>query len=322
MSKGSNSIIDLIRLLLLVILLPLILFMIGPLLVIAAIRGSITLGALQLRPGKYYHWGRIWAFSLGIILWVFIWGGIVQFWPPNFSMPTRLPTWIKTGETIETIIQQIVGPTTPQVSPSPTSTVALTATVASATATHTPLPSLTVTPLPSPTAIATATISATLLPTRSTALSQTVPSPTLFPLQQDELTQVLDEANTLLIQYLQAPIPAQEAALKTIWIGDALHEIQTFAQTISVKYQTPLTITYRIIGTPTITSTGASSVTIETREFWTFEDADAKKESLSNYVYTLQAKSGGWNIVSYQFNVLPLPTTPIPITNTKTISLE
>ncbi|NIW96964.1 MAG: hypothetical protein GWN13_01715 [Phycisphaerae bacterium] len=128
------------------------------------------------------------------------------------------------------------------------------------------------------------------------------------------------EANRSLIQYLQVPNSENQTLLEAFWTGEALLEVQAFAQKINAKYQRPLTITYTLIDEPTITPLDDASVIVRSREFWEYEDVNSTRESLSDYEYTLQARDGDWVITSYQFKVLSLPSTTLPVTTTEVIT--
>ena len=64
------------RLVLLILLLPLILILIGPLLILAAIRGHQPLGPITLDTARYKPVARTGAFILGLLLWLLVWGGL------------------------------------------------------------------------------------------------------------------------------------------------------------------------------------------------------------------------------------------------------
>jgi len=298
-------IVDLLRLLLLIILLPLILLVVGPLLVIAALAGRISLGALQLKPGRYYRSGRIWAFGLGIIIWGLVWGGIAWVWPEFIP---RLSSTVTTPAIVQAVLP---------------------------TATHTPLPATSTatiqpaTPTSSPSATPTNIPPTLLPPTATPTATRVVPPASPTPTSQlpssgapqpDDPGQTLAEANELLIQYLQTPDPDSQTLLETFWAAEALSEVQTFAGKINLKYQKPLTITYTLIGEPVVTPINNDTVVVHSRELWVYQDARGKKESLSDYDYTLQTQDGRWVIIGYQFRVLPLLTTTAPVTSTEVIT--
>lgn len=311
MSRGSRLIIDLSRLLLLIILLPLILLVAGPLLVGAALIGRISLGALQLRPGKYYRGGRILAFSLGVIIWGLSWGSAAWIWQQPIPIVSSVST---TPRAV-----QAVSPTATNTSPPVTNTTSptTTATTSPSTATSTPSPSPTrMPPSPSPTIVIQTATRVVSSPTTTPTIA---PSPSV-PLRQNDLTQALIEANRSLIQYLEGPNSENQALLEAFWRGDALIEAQAFAQKINLKYKRPLTITYTLIDEPIITPIDNASVIVRSREFWEYEDVNGTRESLSDYEYTLQARDGDWVITHYEFKVLSLPPATLPVATTEVIT--
>jgi hypothetical protein len=60
-----------------ILLLPIFLIIIGPLLVLAAVRGRQSVGSIMLNSSQYGPAGRIGALMLGLGLWLLIWGGLV-----------------------------------------------------------------------------------------------------------------------------------------------------------------------------------------------------------------------------------------------------
>jgi len=135
MRKESNRITDLIWLLLLIIILPLLLLLAGPLLIIAALWGSISLGRIQLRPSKYYQLGRIWAFGFGLLLWAFTWGSLVWFWPADFAISTIMPPSARAM--LSQVTLPVTTPTATNTSQPPTPAV-IAATTTTATSTYRP----------------------------------------------------------------------------------------------------------------------------------------------------------------------------------------
>ena len=74
-----------------ILLLPIFLIIIGPLLVLAAVRGRQSVGPIMLNSSQYGAAGRIGALMLGLGLWLLIWGGLV--WViVNGLLPSSTPT--------------------------------------------------------------------------------------------------------------------------------------------------------------------------------------------------------------------------------------
>ncbi|RME42166.1 MAG: hypothetical protein D6796_14805, partial [Caldilineae bacterium] len=133
------------------------------------------------------------------------------------------------------------------------------------------------------------------------------PTETPSPPPETPVLQDLAKANNLLIQALQSPTEANLSALSALWQDEAETQVQTFVQTIRQKYQPPLRVWYSIFGLPQITpGANADRVTVQSREFWVYEDVRGKREVLNEYRYTMQNREGRWVIVSYQFEPLPL----------------
>jgi hypothetical protein len=317
MNRSANPIADILQLLLLLVFLPFILLVLGPVLVIAALFGRFSLGALKIRPGKYHPRGRLWALVLGLFVWGLTWGGLAWFWPSNLFQPAITPS------PINTITQNTVTPThTPTNVPS-----ANTSTPAQPTQRATPTATTTATPLPSPTETTapppppTPTLTLTSLPATPTPTPTAVlPTATPSSLQPDDPDQLLTIANDSLVQYLEGGAIDDLSVLGGLWAGEALPAVQSFGRQINLKYQQPLSVTYQLIGSPSLTPLAENRIIVQVRELWVFEDSTHRQESLSDYDYTLQLVEGQWRIVAYQFQALPLPTTAIPISNTGIIS--
>jgi hypothetical protein len=130
------------------------------------------------------------------------------------------------------------------------------------------------------------------------------------------------DANDLLIVFLENGDEGSDAALELLWQGEALTETRTFANQTRLRYQTPLTVTYTVIETPTVTALSDNTASVQTREFWVYEGPNAKRESLGDYNYTLQETGSVWQVVSYTFRALPIPAelSTLTITTTDTIS--
>lgn len=161
-------------LILLILFLPLFIIFIGPLLVLAALRGRQPVGPIILNTSRYGPVGRIGAFMLGLALWILIWSGLAWIVvngllpsstvavlpvPPSATATVGIPTpltehlvptseeigieGLDTGSQDETPTPQPPSPTaTPQIL-SPTSTPGSTPTILIATPTLTSLVDIT-----------------------------------------------------------------------------------------------------------------------------------------------------------------------------------
>jgi len=92
MNNYSDRFFDFLRLALFVILLPIILLVIGPILVVAAVFQNLSLGSIRLSPGRHHTWGRAWAFVIGAIVWLVTWSGIAFVLPDNLIVADVVPT--------------------------------------------------------------------------------------------------------------------------------------------------------------------------------------------------------------------------------------
>ena len=310
MQRGVNPLIDLARTLLLVLVLPVLLLLAGPLLVIAAIRGRASLGQFRLRPSKYEPTGRIWALLMGLLVWLLVWGGIGWLWVSGLLPVPELA--------LNTLLKREAAPlaaaTSVPLTPSPTVTVGNTATLPPTATSATPVD---VTP-PTPTSPPTDSTGGTAIFTPSTVLR-----PTQAAVQQGDFVHRLDEANRSLIQYLQDPQSVGEETLADFWADDALVEARLFAADIALKYQPPLSITYQTLDSATVTPLSPITTTVASREVWTYTAPNRTRSSLGDYVYTFAAREQGWVIVSYEFTILPSPdplTTTLAITSTEAIT--
>ncbi len=313
--RDSAPLKDILRLLWLIVLLPLLLLLVGPLLVLAAIFGRLSLFNIQLNPGKHFSGGRAWAFVVGLLLWATIWPGLA---------------WLLTGGQLPlmTAARQpaaavpVAAPATPTPRPSFTPTPApddaaeavVLPTATLVVATDTPLlpPSATFTPLPLP----TATLRPTSPPPTATA-TRVLPPSTLSSEEEAEALQSIIHANNLLVAVMVKPDGQNTSALSLRWRGAALAKVQTFAQDVNQKYNAPLTIRYSTIGVPQISVNAQTGrLQVSSREFWTFESPSATREALVDYQYTLQNINGRRLVVEYDFEVVPLPGNPNAINTT------
>jgi hypothetical protein len=62
------------------------------------------------------------------------------------------------------------------------------------------------------------------------------------------------------------------------------------------------------------------TISVRTREFWTYVGPAARREALGEYDYTLQPDNGTWKIVRYSFRALPVPPELRTITTTDVVT--
>lgn len=197
---------DLIRLILLLLLLPVILILSGPLLVLAALRGRQRIGPITLNPSRSTA-RRVGAGLVGLLLWILIWGGLAWLAaaaftpPPTVAQQPVATTTIPIAEPLNSPAPVFPSPqdsppgdtptaqTASLAAPAQTSTIAsanttVTATLIAAVApTSTPTAPIatatpTLEPTPPPTPTNTPTSTSTPLPPTSTPTSTYTPLPT------------------------------------------------------------------------------------------------------------------------------------------------
>ncbi len=297
---------DLFRLLWLWLVLLLLLLLVGPLLVIAAVVGRLALpGGMVLEPGKHNRRGRVWAFGVGLLLWVTIWGGGIWLGLGG-QLPVMFPDrWQSTPWSARSAVPLTTTPTirveqspTPIATPTPTSTAVPAPLASTSTPKHTPTsppPTPTSTPLPSPSPTPTPTA-----PVRPTETSTPV-------VDTAGAIQAVTVANILLRRAIVTPNAQNLDALASSWQATALLRVQDFARQMNRKYHSPLTVTYETIGELQVhLQSDPPQPFVQSREIWTFEGSNGKRTAVTAYKYILRNDNNHWVIVDYQFEVLPL----------------
>lgn len=262
---------DLFRLILLVLLLPVILILIGPLLVLAALRGRQRIGPITLDAARSSA-RRTGALVVGLLLWLLVWGGLAWLaWaalgtPPTVAQqpaqitatpaptqtalaataterpqpsdtPTRRPTLPPAASTSTGQPETEIITPTRHVTATMVAVVAVTSTAASDTPTH------------------TATLSATPEPTATSVPPTATPTDTLTPIPLPTATPVPPTA-TPTFTSTPAPPTATPTFTSTPVPPTAT---PTFTPTPTV---TPTdTATPRPTATPTPTDTATPTVT-------------------------------------------------------------
>lgn len=304
------------RLLLLLVFLPLILLLVGPFLVAAALFKRMPFfGIVRLEPGKHHRRGRLWVFVIGLLVWGLTWGASAFFLLPQIPASTpALAALTNRAATITPTVQidlpsatptaTILPPTeAPAATPTPILLITFTPTLQPPTA------SPTTTPVLIPTHTATLVLSPT--PTPAMTLTPTpMVSASITSAQETALLQSLVRANNLLVSVIENPGTDDSTRLEALWQDEALKSIIDFTRTIDRKYQLPLQVSYSTVGIPLVEvdSTG-ETVSIESREHWIFEDTQEKREVLNAYNYVLRQKEGRWVIISYRFEFIPFTVT-------------
>ncbi len=342
-----------------VILFPLSLILIGPLLVLAGLRGVQRVGPIVFEPDRGGVGGRILALLLGLTLWLVIWGGLALLVGPALSSlapagevagvtavapaPTKTPrpTFTSNPATVATPAPESpTGTPQPPAASTPAPLPLATDTPAPAPATATPLPppatdtpapapaTSTPMPLPSPTLVPpTATSSPTRPPTAIPAPTFT-PVATLAPDQVAQAIAVVEKANDLLRAAVVEPSIGNMAALETAWRGDALKDAQAFAQDLSRRYARPLEVTFVYLTPPSAREGILPDTTMVTStEVWTYTGSLSTRSESFEFTYTLSPQDSSWIIIAYSYRnvsgaaTMPSPTpTPEAITSTTVIT--
>jgi hypothetical protein len=330
-----------------VILFPLSLLLIGPLLVLAALRGVQRVGPIVLEPERSGAGGRILALLLGLTLWLVVWGGLALLVGPALPAPapagevavaptpTRAPrpTFTPSPAPVPALSAQppLETPEPPATStPTP---LAVTASPTPVLATSTPLPppaTATPTPVPAtstPTPLPPPTPTPTRPPTAIPAPTAT-PVATLAPAQAAQAIAVVEKANDLLRAAVVEPSIGNLAALETAWRGDALKDAQAFAEDLSRRYLRPLEVTFVYLNPPSAREGILPDTAVVTStETWTYAGPRSARSESFEFTYTMAPQDSSWIIIAYSYRnvpggaVMPSPTlTPETITSTAVIT--
>jgi hypothetical protein len=312
---------DFVRLVILILLLPLFLVCIGPLVMLAAIRGRQWAGPLMLDSRHYDGAGRAGILMLGLALWLLVWSGLVWLgvtitWSPTLVQLSPLTP-------IPTQTPHIITPTATQTMATPT---ALPASPTQALIAVTPPPTATPTFSPTPLPPATPTPSATARVSATGGAGQTPATPTqpansLFTNRQIAI-QVIEEANLLLEKAITLPSEENLANLSQLWQDRALVRVKQFAVNQYNKYGKPFNATVEFIASPAITAeSGSEQLVVTSQERWSYgSNLNADQEAFE-FIYTLSHQEDGrWKIIHYTYRNLPPATqtetaTPTPIQN-------
>lgn len=318
---------------LVVIIIPLAVLLIGPVLILAALRGRQRIGQIVFNPGRLGAVGRLGALVLGLLVSLALCVGLglilSQVGPPAISSlsslvfqangtptaPLAVPSPAPTAlPAVPLQTPEIPTPTHPPEDtpiPSPSATPSLMA------PTPTPaLPSATATP-PAPTGTPTSVPpTATSLPT-VTFTPSPAPPPTLSTEQAMKIATV-EEANQLLRAAVVEISIGNLAALETLWQGRALAKVQAFAQDLSQRYSHPLEVSFVYLSPP-LALEGSSSDTarVVSVEEWTYTGRGTYTERFE-FTYTLKSQDEGWVITDYAYSNTPATLssseeTPTPI---------
>lgn len=324
---------DLLRFILLILFLPVIIVVLGPALVLAAIKGRQWLGPVTLDASGYNVLGRTGVFLLGVAIWLLVWSGLVWFTiqaltpvaPLNVGLapaptpttaaavspaapaetPTAAPEPTSTPVPPKPSATPLPSPTATRVLPTNTPTPQLTESTATRPATATPEPDVTTTP------VATAEVTGAATPAKTG---------TLTPADRRAALAAVDEANELLRDTIAQATNANVENLGKIWQGKALDVIERFAIRLNDRFARPPDVTFEYVLPPEIGDESRfDEVIVSTREKWSYGGSAKTTEEILEFIYTLAPKDDTWVITRYTYRNLATPPRPPTITPTPTL---
>lgn len=330
--QTMRILIDLGRLIIFILLLPIAIILIGPLLVLAVFRGQQRMGPIVLNSSRYDIVGRIGILMLGLAIWLLVWSGLlwfallatspsvlvgIPFIGPNISELIDEPTPTVVLPTVRVVTSPSVTPTaqpetSPEVSPtietiSPTSTPSVTK--AATQVINTPTPELS----PAPTSTTRSTRTVTAAPT---SLGQ----PSFTSADEESVIETITEANLLLQNAITLPSEENLANLGVIWQDRALTKVERFATEQYERYRKPFSAQFEFIISPTISEEGSDQIIVTSRERWSYGGVSNTNEESFDFVYTLIQKDDRWVIIYYSYRNLPSPT-PANVSPTGTVTV-
>jgi hypothetical protein len=339
---------DLVRLILLILLLPIILILIGPLLILAVIRGYQPVGPIRLDASRYGPGGRVGALILGVLLWILVWGGLAWLAINAFTPPAVITAVLPTVPTT-VAAQDTLTPTPIPATPTLVSLVELTSEPSTATPviasdtppppSATPIPTASDTPM-SPTATPSSTPTFTPTPTRPpveigtvqpensnkreqaepTATPTISPRATLSFVERQAVVEAVEEGNVLLQEAIVQGDEDNFQKMEIVWQDLAFRVAKNFAAKIHEQYAKPVEVQFEYVQTPTIApQSSRNEVVVTSREKWAYGGpTKIDKEEIFDFIYTLTEKDGGWIITRYTYRNVSSPTSTSTPTSTAT----
>jgi hypothetical protein len=322
----GGILVDLVRLTIFILFLPLIIIFIGPLLMLAVLRGRQWMGPLTLDSTGYNLVGRVGIFMLGLAIWLLVWSGLVWLAfeaasPPAVIVQTPLPAPPATEPAVEptaTLTSTPIAtaptstPTPTPVPPTPTPTPTLGPIIPSNVNTLTPTP---VSPTPTPTPLFNETLATnTPLPTSNVVEVSPTVAATLTVADRQAVVATIEEGNLLLQNAISLANEDNIKKLEVIWQGRALTRVADFATGLYGRYAKPFTASFDFVVPPSISAqNSAGEVVITSREKWSYSGPSKTDEESFEFTYTVRLADEGWVITKYSYRNLPLPTpTTIP----------
>ncbi len=321
---------DFIRLIIILLLLPVIIILIGPLLVLAALRGQQWMGPITLNSARYGPMGRAGILLLGAAIWILVWSALawlaletVTPTAMQVALPTPTPAVAQAQADAVTPSPTAAPPTltatrvapaaaSPSATPLPataTHTPPATATV-TATATLTPTPSPTATPSPLPSVSPTATPTGT--PTaRFPLLAPTItprPLPTVSPADRRAALAAVNRANDRLRLTIIEASDENLENLSQVWQGKAFNQIQDFALDLNERYAQPRRVDYKYINPPAVSEASVpGQIVVTSVEEWTYGSPSQGNHEILEFIYTVVPVDDVWAISRYTYRNLPKP---------------
>jgi len=326
---------DLSRLILILLLLPIIIIVIGPLLVLAVFRERQQLGPLTLDSSRYDLAGKAGILMLGLALWLLVWSGlawltlaatssagVVPLSPFGPTLPGLVSGSTPTATALPTTPTMVVPTPTPvtlaatptMVTSPPTEaapTVRPTETQVASTATAMlPVSDLATeeaaTAVPSSVADTTRNIPSSEAGTGAAETS--TPSPT--PVEPDPSTAIetVAEANLLLQNAITLPSQENLAGLAEIWQDRALTKVEKFAIEQHERYGEPFGASFEFVSSPQISEQiSPDQLVVTARERWRYGQSANADEEVFEFIYTLDWEKERWIITRYTYRNLPVP---------------
>ena len=343
---------DLVRLILLILLLPIILILIGPLLVLAVIRGHQPMGPIRLDTSRYGSAGRVGALILGVLLWILIWGGLAWLAINAFALPvvitsvsptvpatvaaqdTLTPTPIPATPTLVSLVELTTEPSTvtPVVAsdtpPPPSATPIPLASDTPASPTATPSSTFTSTPIPTPTPTRPQVEIGTVQPENSNKreLAEPTATPTISPratlsfVERQAVVGAVEEGNVLLQEAIVQGDEENLQKMEIVWQDLAFQVAKNFAAEIHEQYAKPVEVQFEYVQSPTIDpQSSRNEVIVTSREKWAYGGpTKIDKEEIFDFIYTLAEIDGDWIITRYTYRNVSSPISTFTPTSTVT----
>jgi hypothetical protein len=292
---------DVGRLILLVVIgVPVILLLLGPLLIAASVRGRLRAGPVLFDFRHYKGWQRGGVVFLGVVLSALVWG----------AAGVALMKVASPGRWFADLASRPTGPASTAILPPPTQSPAPDSTYTPAPGSIfigvtppptalavTPLPISTPTPAPiTPLPIAPPPASPTLTPTSAPVIVETP------AISTSELALVVPEtierANQLLRLALAEPSADNMDRLAEGWRDKALQRVTGLANDMTTRYKGPLKVTYEYLIAPSVVTQGGDGrIEAADRELWTFSGTISTYTETVEYRYFLQQIDDTWYIV-------------------------